>query len=94
MADTAPLARLLELYVDEAMVAEVAAQHKKGRRFIIGTTQLDAQRLVIWDIGTIATSGHPDTMKKIIPQDHAGFRLHSRRFPAPVHQSGGRRRLL
>ncbi len=63
VADTAPLARLLELYVDEAMLAEVAAQHKKGRRLIIGTTQLDAQRLVLWDMGAIATSGHPDAIK-------------------------------
>ena len=63
VADTAPLARLLELYVDEAMLAEVAAEHKKGRRLIIGTTQLDAQRLVLWDMGAIATSGHPDAIK-------------------------------
>ena len=63
VADTAPLARLLELFVDEAMLAEVAAEHKKGRRLIIGTTQLDAQRLVLWDMGAIATSGHPDAIK-------------------------------
>jgi predicted acylesterase/phospholipase RssA len=63
VADTAPLARLLELYVDEAMLTEVAAQHKKGRRLIIGTTQLDAQRLVLWDMGAIATSGDPEAIK-------------------------------
>ncbi len=30
VADTAPLAKQLEHYVDEAMLAEVAAEHKKG----------------------------------------------------------------
>ena len=63
LADTKPLANMLERYVDEAMVAEVAAEHKKGRRLIIGTTQLDAQRLVLWDMGAIASSGSPDAVK-------------------------------
>jgi predicted acylesterase/phospholipase RssA len=29
----------------------------------VGTTQLDAQRQVIWDMGAIAASGHPDAPK-------------------------------
>jgi predicted acylesterase/phospholipase RssA len=63
IADTAPLARQLEHYVDEALLAEVAAEHKKGRRLIIGTTQLDAQRLVLWNMGAIAASGDPEAIK-------------------------------
>jgi Patatin-like phospholipase len=63
LADTKPLANMLERYVDEAMLAAVAAEHKKGRRLIIGTTQLDAQRLVLWDMGAIASSGDPEAIK-------------------------------
>ena len=63
IADTQPLAKMLDRYVDEAMLAEVAAAHKKGRRLIIGTTQLDAQRLVLWDMGAIAASGDPEAIK-------------------------------
>jgi predicted acylesterase/phospholipase RssA len=63
VADTSPLDRMLEMYVDEAMLAAVAAEHQKGRRLIIGTTQLDAQRLVLWDMGAIAASGHPEAIK-------------------------------
>jgi hypothetical protein len=37
-------------------LAEVAAEHRKGRRLLIGTTNLDAERPVIWDIGAIASS--------------------------------------
>ncbi len=63
LADTEPLARMLERYVDEAMLAAVAAENQKGRRLIIGTTQLDAQRLVLWDMGAIAASGHREAIK-------------------------------
>ena len=63
MADTWPLARLLDMYVDESMLAEVAREHQKGRRLIIGTTQLDAQRLVLWDMGAIAASRNPEAIK-------------------------------
>ena len=63
IADTKPLAKKLDQYVDEAMLAAVAAEHKKGRRLIIGTTQLDAQRLVLWNMGAIASSGDPEAIK-------------------------------
>jgi hypothetical protein len=49
--------------VDDQMLADIAAEHKKGRRLFIGTTNLDAQRLVIWDMGAIAASGHPNAGK-------------------------------
>ena len=35
----------------------------KGRRLLIGTTNLDAQRPVIWDMGKIASSGHPGAIE-------------------------------
>jgi len=60
IADTWPMARLAASKVDEKMLADIAAEHQKGRRLFIGTTNLDAQRLVIWDMGAIAASGHPD----------------------------------
>ena len=63
LADTWPLAKLAASYVDDRMLADIAAEHKKGRRLLIGTTNLDAQRLVIWDMGAIAASGHPDAGK-------------------------------
>ena len=59
MADTSPLANLIARYFDEKMLAAVAAEHRKGRLLLIGTTDLDAQRPVIWNIGAIAASGHP-----------------------------------
>ena len=60
MADTTPLARLLEKVVDEKLLAAVAEAHRRGRRLYIGTTNLDAGRLTIWNMGAIAASGAPN----------------------------------
>ena len=62
-ASTEPLAKLLERLVDDQMIQKIAAEHNKGRRLLVGTTQLDAQRQVIWNMGAIAASGHPDAAK-------------------------------
>jgi predicted patatin/cPLA2 family phospholipase len=63
LADTRPLADLIARYIDEPVIQAVAREHKKGRRLFIGTTQFDAQRLVIWNMGAIAASGHPGAVK-------------------------------
>jgi hypothetical protein len=60
---TEPLAKLLERIIDDNMIRAIAVEHNKGRRLLVGTTQLDAQRQVIWDMGAIAASSHPDAPK-------------------------------
>ena len=62
-ASTEPLAKLLERFFDDKMIQDIAAEHNKGRRLLVGTTQLDAQRQVVWNMGAIAASGHPDAPK-------------------------------
>ncbi len=62
-ASTEPLARLLERLVDDKMIQEIAVEHRKGRRLVVGTTQLDAQRQVIWNMGAIAAKGTPEAYK-------------------------------
>ena len=54
LADSAPLARLIEHYVDVRFLRAVAAERAKGRFLLVGTTNLDAQRPVYWDMGKIA----------------------------------------
>jgi hypothetical protein len=61
----APLRRLIDGYVTDAMTAEIAAQHRLGRRLLVGTTNLDADRPVVWDIGAIADSAVP-TRRELI----------------------------
>src|SRR5215510_13099546 len=60
---TAPLAKLAEKYFDDKMLDRIAQEHRKGRRLLIGTTNLDAGRPVIWDMGQIACSDRPDRAK-------------------------------
>jgi hypothetical protein len=62
IADTSPLVNLLERHVDEALLQAVASAHNSGRRLYIGTVDLDSQRFIIWNMGLIATSGHPDAL--------------------------------
>lgn len=57
-----PLRQLVESHVDEAMLAEVAAEHAKGRLLLVATTDLDAQRGVIWNMGAIAERGGPEAL--------------------------------
>lgn len=51
--------KLIEEYVDDEVVALLAAEHKKGRAVLIGTTNLDAARPVVWNISSIAATGDP-----------------------------------
>src|SRR5258708_4493117 len=60
--DDAPLARLIEKYVDAAFLQEIARARIKGRILLIGTTNLDTQRPVMWDMGRIAMSNRPDAI--------------------------------
>jgi len=62
LADDAPLARLIEKYVDDAFLQEIANERIRGRILLIGTTNLDTQRPVLWDMGRIAMSNNRDAM--------------------------------
>lgn len=58
-ADTKPLAKLISQTVDHEVFEAVAREHAKGRRLYVGTTNMDAQRFMVWDMGAIAGSGRP-----------------------------------
>ncbi len=63
LTENKPMEELVARLVDDKLLAEVAQEHRKGRRLLIGTTQLDAQRLVIWNMGAIANSGNPKALE-------------------------------
>ncbi len=69
MSDTAPLWRLISRFANQEMLAAIAREYAKGRLLLIGTTDLDARRAVIWNMGAIAASGQPqalDLFRKIL----------------------------
>lgn len=62
LTDNAPLAKKIEETMTPEVFEKIAAEHRKGRRLLIGTTNVEAQRSVIWDIGALANSGNPDAL--------------------------------
>jgi len=54
LTDSMPLAKMIEQYITDDMIRAVAVEHAKGRRLFVATTNLDADRLVVWDMGAIA----------------------------------------
>ena len=60
MFDDWPLASLIAKIVTPEMLHGVAEEHQRGRRLFVATTNLDAARPVIWNMGVIAAqSGEP-----------------------------------
>jgi Patatin-like phospholipase len=52
-----PLVQLVDHYVTDDMLRAVAAESSRGRLLLVGTTDLDHERTVIWDMGRIAAEG-------------------------------------
>lgn len=64
-ADSAPLRARIAENVDVKMMKAIAAEHRKGRALYIGTTNLDAARPVMWNIGRIATIDNAQALELI-----------------------------
>jgi patatin-like phospholipase/acyl hydrolase len=62
MSDTAPLRAMIQRLITPEFLAEIAAEYDKGRVLLVGTTDLDAQRGVIWNMTALAASGDPDAL--------------------------------
>src|SRR3954470_8601206 len=63
LVDTWPLKRLIAKEVTPELLAQIAEAHKKGRRLFVATTNLDAQRGTIWNMGAIAAKGDEAALK-------------------------------
>jgi len=59
----AKLINLVDRYLSADLLAAIAREDHKGRRLEVVTTNLDAQRAVIWDMGAIADIGGPKALK-------------------------------
>src|SRR5580700_4487178 len=55
--DSWPLKDLIAKQITPALLADIAAAHKSGRRLFVVTTDLDAERSVVWNMGAIAVHG-------------------------------------
>jgi predicted acylesterase/phospholipase RssA len=60
LADVTGMEQLIARYATAEVLAAIAEESRRGRILLIGTTNLDAQRPVIWSISQIALSDYPD----------------------------------
>lgn len=63
--DNSPIRAAIAQAVDQSILDQIGKAHRDGRRLYIGTTNLDAQRPVVWDIGAIANSGAPNRLELV-----------------------------
>ncbi len=60
--NTRPLQRMIARQIDQITLDDVAAAYREGRRLFVVTTNLDAQRPVLWNMGSLAASGKPGAL--------------------------------
>jgi predicted acylesterase/phospholipase RssA len=58
--DTWPLKDLIAKQITPQLLADIANAHQAGRRLFVVTTDLDAQRSVVWNMGAIAVHAQKD----------------------------------
>jgi hypothetical protein len=63
LSDNWPLERTIDKHVTPEILAAVAAEHQKGRRLFVLTTNLDAGRPTVWNMGAIAAQGGDAALK-------------------------------
>jgi hypothetical protein len=61
--DDWPLRRMIEQNATPKLLSEIAAEHARGRRLFVVTTNLDAGRRVVWNMGAIAARGDEKALK-------------------------------
>ena len=57
-----PLKDLIVKEITPTLLADIAAEHRRGRRLFVITTDLDAERSVVWNMGAIAAHGGDDAL--------------------------------
>jgi predicted patatin/cPLA2 family phospholipase len=57
LADPTPLRTKISAEVTPDLLDRIAAEHRKGRRLYVATTDLDTKQQVVWDLGAIAAGG-------------------------------------
>ncbi|MEM6489201.1 MAG: patatin-like phospholipase family protein, partial [Pseudomonadota bacterium] len=65
LLDVAGYRALIEFYVDDDVVQALATAYGDGRNLLIGTTNIDAARPVVWNLTAIAASGDPQAKRLI-----------------------------
>jgi hypothetical protein len=63
LADTGPMRKMIERFVTPELLRLIAAEHDKGRILLVGTTDLDSRRPVVWNMTAIAANPDPRALE-------------------------------
>ncbi len=64
--DTSRMAELIEAYVSPTVLADIARRHAEGRRLFVVTTELNASRGFVWNMGALAQAGMHDLFRNVL----------------------------
>lgn len=59
LSTNAPLRGTIQRFLTPSLLNDIAAAYQRGRLLLVGTTNLDEGRPVIWNVTKIAASGNP-----------------------------------
>jgi len=65
IASSAPLAAAIERELSDDLIRAIAREARSGRSLLVGTTNIDAERPVLWDIGAMAQVDTPEARAMI-----------------------------
>ena len=63
LLETDPLEALIAKTITPEVLERVAAEHAKGRRLVVGTTNLDYNQTWAWNMSGIAAAGGPEALE-------------------------------
>ena len=63
LSNSWPLRDLIAKEITPQLLADVAKEHRNGRRLFVVSTDLDAERCVVWNLGEIAARGGDAALK-------------------------------
>jgi predicted acylesterase/phospholipase RssA len=90
VASSSGLRRMVEAAVTDEIMAAVAAEHRKGRRLYVGTTQLNTKKAVVWDVGGIALQGGAEARRLVCDVMVASCAIPGVFPPVPIESEKGR----
>jgi predicted acylesterase/phospholipase RssA len=77
-------------HINAALLRRVAAEHAKGRRLLVGTANLDANQLTIWNMGRIAEIGTQEALELFRSVIRASFSIPGALPPVEIESSSAK----
>ncbi len=87
----AKIVPFVEKHITMALLRRVAAEHAKGRRLLIGTANLDANQLTVWNMGRIAQVGSSEALRLFRDIVRASFAIAGALPPVEIRSTNAGR---